>query len=125
MLAFALIGLGISYYLISSDFSIAVVPIIGGIVLAELFRIFERSELAEHQGFTLSVSSDGLKYSNSKTGYNVTRPLSAVKHVRTSMVLAVPIVTVDFINNERLRFICYTNSEQVVTRLSPSDASEI
>ncbi|WP_220720565.1 hypothetical protein [Agarivorans litoreus] len=125
MLAFALLGLGISYYLISSDFYVAAVPIIGGIFLAEWFRIFERAALAEHQSFTLSVSSDGLKYCNSKTGYDITRPLSAVKHVRASMFLAVPVVTVDFINNERLRFICYTNSDELATRLSPSDASEI
>ncbi|RCU45226.1 hypothetical protein DU002_16015 [Corallincola holothuriorum] len=88
----------------------------GFIILGALhhFELHIQPKILESR---LIVGDGKLCFSNPVSGYTATKNLDDITKVAMRRFLGIPILRVDFKNNERLTFACYKNSSDLATEL--------
>ncbi|GAA5218597.1 hypothetical protein ACFSJ3_08595 [Corallincola platygyrae] len=115
---FVLLVLGALSYVVTGSEMTAALFVFSGVVILDGLRRFSSHKLPLLQSYQLTVDSEQLTYENHKNGYLVTRPLSAITRVTYREIIRLPVVTVDMAGNERLRFVCFTEPEQLLRALN-------
>ena len=79
---------------------------------------YPKAYLKEKEAEVVEVTESTIRVHNKLTGYDVSKNLTEIQNVQFKPFFGFGLVIVDFAGNERFKFLCYKNAQQLIGLLS-------